>query len=462
MPKTVETINPANGQKLASYNLNSLEEAIGAAKHAHDAYESNWSLLSVGDRAGLLKELAKSIRSKKNAYAKIMTEEMGKPITQSEAEVEKCAWAAEVYANNSEKWLEDEIAETDAKKSYVTFEPIGTILSIMPWNFPFWQALRFAIPTLVAGNTSILRHSNVCPGSAFAIEESFRNAGFPEGVFTTVVTDHDTVTKLVESKWINGVSLTGSSEAGTLVGEVAARNLKKFVLELGGSDPFIVVDDANVKSAAEVGVNARLLNSGQSCICAKRFIITQTVAKEFIESFVTEIERKKVGDPMDPKTDVGPLCNKNQVETVDSQVKESLSKGAKALAGATKMDGPGAFYAPTVLSDVNLGMQVMIDEVFGPVAPLYVVANEEEAIRVANLSEFGLGASLWTTDPLRAKRLVPRIESGMVFVNSLVKSDPRMPFGGIKKSGVGRELSKFGLREFVNIKSVNVYGMDAF
>ncbi len=385
---------------------------------------------------------------------------MGKPISQSEAEIEKCASTAEVYSQNSEKWLQDEIAETDAKRSYVTHEPLGTILSIMPWNFPFWQAFRFAIPALAAGNTSLLRHSNLCPGSALAIEESFKNAGLPEGVFSTIITEHETVTRLIESQWVNGVSLTGSVEAGSRVGEVAARNLKKFVLELGGSDPFIVLDDAEVKSAAEVGANARLLNSGQSCICAKRFIIAESIAKQFTEAFVREFERKKTGDPMDPKTDVGPLSSIKQVDSVDSQVKDSVSKGARPRIGGTRRPGPGAYYEPTILSNVDLKMKVMNEEVFGPVAPLYVVPNEDEAIRVANNSEFGLGASLWTTDPERAKRLVRRIESGMVFVNALVKSDPRMPFGGIKKSGVGRELSKYGLKEFVNVKSVNVYGID--
>jgi acyl-CoA reductase-like NAD-dependent aldehyde dehydrogenase len=455
--KTIQTVNPATGEKLASYELFSEEKTIGVARNARAVFEK-WRKLPAGERADYLKKLAAALRSKKKDYARTMTMEMGKPITQAEAEVEKCAWAADYYAENAEKWLEDEFVTTEAKSSYVSFEPLGTILSIMPWNFPFWQAFRFAIPAVVAGNTSILRHASVCPGSALAIEEAFKNAGFPEGVFTTVITDHAAVAKLIESDYISGVSLTGSTEAGQRVGETAARNFKKFVLELGGSDPFIVLEDANVERAAQVGATARLQNAGQSCICAKRFIVAKGVAKEFTEKFVREFEKKKVGDPLDAKTDVGPLVDAEAVKTIDIQVRDAVSKGAATRFGGAPLT-PGFFYEPTVLDNVDKRMKVTFEEVFGPVAPIYVVEDEAQAIRTANDSEFGLGASLWTSDGARAKRIAREIQSGMVFVNELTKSDPRMPFGGIKKSGLGRELSKYGLKEFVNVKSVSIYGV---
>ena len=326
MQHLVEPINPATGEKIASYEMLSAPQALEAARNAHDAFEK-WRKLSIGERSDYLKKLASSLRAKKSEYAKIMTLEMGKPISQSESEVEKCAWTAEVYAESSEKWLAEEQVSTDAKLSYIEFDPLGVVLSIMPWNFPFWQALRFAIPSLVAGNTTLLRHSNVCPGSALAIEEAFKNAGFPDGVFTTIITDHDTVTKLIESKEVVGVSLTGSTEAGRLVGESAAKNFKKFVLELGGSDPYIVLEDADVKEAAKVGAAARLINTGQSCISAKRFIVVRSMAKEFLDGFVGEFEKKNVGDPMNPKTDVGPLVNAQAVKTLDEQVRDAVSRG---------------------------------------------------------------------------------------------------------------------------------------
>ncbi len=458
MPKRfIETVNPATGEKLASYELQPIDEVAGVAKRAKQTYYSKWGSLSISEREEYLRSLAKAIRSKKSEYAKLMTSEMGKPILQSEAEVEKCAWAAEVYAENAEAWLQDEFAKTDSKLSYVTYQPLGVILSIMPWNFPFWQAFRFAIPALAAGNTSLLRHSSVCTGSALAIQEAFENAGFPEGVFTTIITDHDTAAQLIESEPIAGVSLTGSVEAGQRVAEVAGKSLKKCVLELGGSDPFIVLSDADVEAAAKVGVDARLVNSGQSCIASKRFIVEESVAKEFTEKFVSEVQKKKTGDPMDRSTDVGPLSSRQAVETLDLQVKDAMAKQSRVLIGGRARDGPGAFYEPTVLDRVGMNMKVLSEEVFGPVAPVLSVPSEDEAIRIANDSEFGLGASLWTNDFARAKKLARRIESGMVFVNALVKSDPRMPFGGIKKSGIGRELSKFGLKEFVNVKSVNMY-----
>jgi acyl-CoA reductase-like NAD-dependent aldehyde dehydrogenase len=452
-----ETVNPATGETIKSYNLQSTEKAAGVAKKAKETFYTNWREKSIEEREEYLRSLAKVLRQKKSSYSEIMTTEMGKPISQAEAEVEKCAWTAEVYAENAKKWLEKEFATTDSKESYVEFDPLGVILSVMPWNFPFWQAFRFAIPTLVAGNVSILRHSNVCPGSALAIQEAFEDAGFPEGVFTTVITNHDVVADLIASDYISGVSLTGSVGAGQRIGEVASQYLKKFVLELGGSDPFIVLADADVEKAAKVGAEARLLNSGQSCICAKRFIVAKSIANEFTERFVAEVAKKKVGDPLKKETDVGPLAYKEQVTTVDAQVRDAISKNARVLLGGKPRSVKGAFYEPTVLDRLNSTMKVVSEEVFGPVAPILSVESEEEAIKLANDSEFGLGASLWTDDLEKAKLLATKIESGMVFINALVKSDPRMPFGGIKKSGIGRELSKYGLKEFTNWKSVNVY-----
>jgi acyl-CoA reductase-like NAD-dependent aldehyde dehydrogenase len=453
-----ETINPATGQKFATYRLISSKEASEVAKKVDSAYRNEWSLLRLSERASYMRAIAKSLRSKKREYSIIMTEEMGKPIVQSEAEIEKCAWTAEVYAENAERWLENEPAKTDAEKSYVTFNPLGVVLAVMPWNFPFWQAIRAIIPAMLAGNTVILRHSNSCPGSALAIEGSIKNAGFPENSFRTIIASHETVARLIESDMIRGVSLTGSVDAGRTIGELAGRNLKKCVLELGGSDPFVVLEDANVEQAAKVGAEARLINSGQSCIAAKRFIVVKRNAEEFTRKFVEETKKKVTGDPTDKKTDVGPLVNKQAVEKLDAQVKDALAKGAKPLVrGGPRGNSAGAFYDPTVLSQVNLGMRVMKEEVFGPAAPIYVVENDAEAIRVANDSELGLGATIWTDKLEIAASLAPKIESGAVFFNALVKSDPRMPFGGIKNSGIGRELAKYGLKEFVNTKSVNVY-----
>jgi acyl-CoA reductase-like NAD-dependent aldehyde dehydrogenase len=453
----IKTTNPATGEHLESYPIFSDDEVARVARRARAAFEK-WRKLSVDERSDYLRKLASALRAKKNDYAKLMTLEMGKPISQSESEIDKCAWTAEYYAENTKSWLAEEYVETDAKSSFVEFDPLGVILSVMPWNYPFWQVLRFAIPTVVAGNTSILRHSTVCPGSALAVEEAFENAGFPEGVFTSVIAGHDTVAKLMASKEIAGVSLTGSVEAGRRIGELAAQNFKKSVLELGGSDPYIVLEDADVREAARTGADARLLNSGQSCIAAKRFIVVESAAGEFVEEFVSQMGKKKTGDPMDAETDVGPLVNVEAVEALDEQVRSSVSKGARVRVGGKPLPGKGAFYPPTVLDNVKLDMKVIREEVFGPVAPVYVVRDEAEAISVANDSDFGLGSSLWTTDMERARRVAREIQSGMVFVNALTKSDPRMPFGGVKRSGIGRELSKYGLREFVNVKSVNIYG----
>ncbi len=451
-----QTINPATEEVIAEHELMPKEEVLDAAKKSHAAF-FQWKSFDVSERSPYFKNLAQTLRENKEIYSELMTLEMGKPIKQSLAEVEKCAWTAEFYAENAGKWLEDEAVQVDGKNHFVSFEPLGTILSIMPWNFPFWQALRFATPTLIAGNVSILKHSNHVPQCALAIEDAFIKAGFPENVFKTVITDHEITGDLIKSDLIHGVSLTGSTSAGSRIAELAGKNLKKVVLELGGSDPFIVLDDADAEFAAKNAVTGRNINTGQSCIAAKRFIVAKNIADKFSRIFAEEAGKLIVGDPMDMKTDVGPLVNKDGLNIIEAQVHDAVSNGARVLAGGKRLERKGYFYMPTVLSDIKMSMKVVTEEVFGPVAPIIIVNNEEDAIKIANNTEFGLGASIWTANEERGLKIAKKIEAGDVFINSIVKSDPRMPFGGVKKSGIGRELSKYGLREFVNIKGVNVY-----
>lgn len=451
-----KTINPATEELIAEYEIMPKEEVIDAAKSSHAAFHE-WKHFDISERAGYFRKLAQVLRNNKGRYAKLMTTEMGKPIRQSLSEVEKCAWTAEVYADNAAKWLEDEIVQADGKKHAVAFEPLGAILSVMPWNFPFWQAFRFGIPILIAGNTSILKHSNAVPQCALAIESAFNEAGFPGNVFKTIIADHESVAELVKSDLIQGVSLTGSTSAGARIAELAGRSLKKVVLELGGSDPFIVLEDADAGFAAKNAVTGRTMNAGQSCIAAKRFIVMESVADEFSKIFSEAADALAVGDPMDMKTDVGPLVSKDALLQIEEQVNDAVKKGAKVLAGGKRLERKGYFYKPTVLSDVTANMKVAAEEVFGPVAPVIIVNDEEEAIKIANSTEFGLGASIWTSDERKGLGIAKRIEAGAIFINSVVKSDPRMPFGGIKKSGIGRELSNYGLKEFVNIKGYNVY-----
>lgn len=451
-----KTINPATEEEIAEHELMPKDEVLDAARKSHAAF-MQWKDFDISERAPYFRNLAQILRENRERYAKLMTLEMGKPIKQALAEIEKCAWTAEVYADNAEKWLEEETIHADGKKHIVSFEPLGCILSVMPWNFPFWQALRFGIPTLIAGNVSILKHSNQVPQCALAIEEAFLQAGFPENAFKAVITSHEAVGELVKSDLINGVSLTGSTAAGARVATLAGASLKKVVLELGGSDPFIVLDDADVEFAAKNAVTGRTMNSGQSCIAAKRFIVAKNIADEFSGIFAEETGKLIVDNPMGMKTDVGPLVNKEGLIQIENQVGDAVSKGAIILTGGKRLDRKGYFYKPTVLSNTKSSMKVVTEEVFGPVAPIIVVDNESEAVKIANNSEFGLGASIWTNDENKGLEIAKKIEAGDVFINSIVKSDPRMPFGGIKKSGIGRELSKYGLREFVNIKGINVY-----
>jgi len=450
------SINPATGEvirELELYSEDRIDEAIKKAKAAF----SGWKNLDVSERAEYLKNAAKVLRRRKKELGGIITMEMGKPIKESVPEIEKCAWALEYFAENAERFLEPEVVETDAKRAFVQFEPRGIVLSIMPWNFPFWQALRFGSPALAGGNVVLLKHSSYVPLCAIEIERVFLEAGFPEGVYQTLLIDGQTASKLISRDEINAVSLTGSISAGQKVAEAAGKNIKKLVLELGGSDPFIVLPDADIEEAARAGVASRFLDAGQSCIAAKRFIVVQSIEEEFTSKFVEFARDLKVGDPMDENTDIGPLVRVQQIEALEEQVKDALSKGATVLLEGGRLKRRGFFYSPVVLTDLKKDMKVLKEETFGPVAPIIAVKDGSEAIKAANDSEFGLGASVWSGNREKAIRLAGEIESGVVVINSLVRSDPRLPFGGVKKSGIGRELSKFGLYEFMNIKSISVY-----
>ncbi len=450
------TVNPATEEIIAEFDTMPLNEIIEIVEKCNMAYQS-WSRLNLSNRIEYINNLVEVLRKNKQRYAKIITTEMGKPIKESLAEIEKCAWMAEVYTENAETWLAEEEVIADGKEHRVIFQPIGIILSIMPWNFPFWQALRFAVPTLIAGNVSILKHSNIVPQCALVIEEAYKDAEFPENIFRTVITDHKSVEKLIELNIIRGVSFTGSTEAGVKLAEVAGRNLKKLVLELGGSDPFIVLDDVDVDYAAKNAVLGRTINTGQSCIAAKRFIVSEKVAEQFSNRFAELMSELIVSDPMDKETDIGPLVNQESLSQVEDQVKDAVAKGARILIGGTRLPRKGYYYAPTVLTNISSDMKVVSEEVFAPVAPIIVVKDDDEAIKIANSTEFGLGGSIWTSDIRRGESLAREVESGTVFINSITKSDPRMPFGGVKQSGFGRELAKFGLREFVNVKGLNIY-----
>lgn len=452
-------MNPATEKMIAEYELMSRAEVFSIVDQCASAF-ATWREYSITERVNYIKKLSEALRNNNEKYSKLITLEMGKPIKESHAEVEKCAWAADFYAENAELWLKPEDVEADGVSHTIVYQPLGVILSIMPWNFPFWQALRFAIPTLLAGNVSILKHSNTVPSCALAIEEAFNTAGFPKNVFRTILADHGTVSELIASKDIRGVSFTGSSKVGAELAGLAGKNLKKSVLELGGSDPFIVLEDADIELAARNAVLGRTINTGQSCIAAKRFIVVDQVAEGFSKRFAELMSELVVGDPNDKGTEIGPLVSSEAVEQLDAQVQDAVNKGAKVLTGGARFDRKGYFYSPTVLTNIKPDMKVVTEEVFGPVAPIIIVADEVEAVSVANSSDFGLGGSVWTSDLSRGKRLAEQIESGTVFVNSVTKSDPRMPFGGVKDSGFGRELARFGLMEFVNVKGINVYRHD--
>lgn len=449
----IQSINPATETVNQTFETLTDTETFQICKNARKAFHA-WKKIPIAKRCDYLKKLAAVLKSKKNEYGKLITLEMGKPIQQSIAEIEKCAWAADFFAEQAESWLADEIIKTEAKKSFIAYEPLGVILSIMPWNFPFWQLIRFAVPALAAGNVSILRHSNSVPMCAMAIEEAFQLAGFPEHVFKTIITDHPVIKKIIRRNAVDGVSLTGSIAAGKIIGELSGKYIKKFVLELGGSDPFIVLKDADIDTAAAGAVEGRNVNSGQSCVASKRFIVVKEVADEFIQKFIEKMRALKIGDPLDSTVQTGPLANQHQLDLLEDQVKRSVAMGAQIAIGGKKLSSPGYFFEPTVITHVKKNMPVFKEEVFGPVAPVMIVNNEKAAIKLANDSMLGLGSSLWTSDLNNAENVARQIESGLVFINSIVKSDPRLPFGGIKQSGIGRELSRHGMLEFVNIKSI--------
>lgn len=451
-----ETINPATEERIATYETMSPREIREIAARVHAAYRS-WRQRPLAERAAAVHRLANTIRAQCDQHARLISLEMGKPIVQSRAEVEKCAFLCDVYAAHAAAWLAPEKVTADGRMHHVIFQPLGVILSIMPWNFPYWQALRFAVPAIVAGNASILKHARNVPQCAFGIEALFKDAGFPEDIFRTILADHDAVAELMGSELIQGVSLTGSTGAGARIAAQAGRHLKKVVLELGGSDPFIVLEDADIEFAARQAVTGRMVCTGQSCIAAKRFIVREEIATAFTERFAEFMDALRVGDPLDEKTDVGAIVDQNALDELLAQLTESVERGARIVVGGQRLARPGYFFAPTVVADTTSDMRIAAEEVFGPIAPILVAANDEEALRIANDSEFGLGGSVWTRDIDRGIALAERLEAGTTFVNSIVKSDPRMPFGGIKKSGLGRELSHYGLREFVNIKGVSVY-----
>jgi len=430
----IQSINPATEEVLASFDAftpDQVDEAIG---QADDAFRA-WRARSFSERALPMRKLARIFRERADRYGALMTSEMGKPITEARAEVEKCAFGCEHFAEHAARYLSDEPIESNARRSIVAFEPLGVILAVMPWNFPFWQVIRFAAPALMAGNAAVVKHASNVPQSALAIEEAFRDAGFPDGLVRTVLVPGGAIEPIIADPRIRAVTLTGSSDTGSRIAELAGRELKKTVLELGGSDPYIVLADADVDAAAKTGARARNQNNGQSCIAAKRFIAERAVANDFERGFAKAVEDLVVGDPMDPKTQVGPLARRDLLETLERQVDESVRAGARVLTGTEEMP-------------------VFKEETFGPVAAVLRVADADEAIRVANDSAYGLGASLWTRDIARAERLARRIESGSVFVNGMVASDPRLPFGGVKRSGYGRELSAFGIREFTNVQTI--------
>ena len=450
----ISTINPATGQIIQSYEGTDIEQISYIVSNARTAFEM-WKKKDLVERCDYIRNLAKVLNKNRDRYAKVITQEMGKPITQSYAEIEKCIWLCEYYCEYAESFLRDQIIPTEFRKSFVSFEPLGIVVGIMPWNFPFWQVMRYVVPTLIAGNVAILKHSSVCIGSSLNIRDSLTEAGFPENVFQIVIGDYRAGEALVQSK-IDAVSVTGSVSTGKRVAELTAKGLKKFVLELGGSDPFIVLEDADLNHTVPQAVHSRLLNTGQSCIAAKRFIVMKEIVDKFTKLFVQNIEEEIVGDPMDTKTTVGPLARDSQRQTLINQVNDSKSKHAEILLGGNIIDGSGYYYEPTVVSKVNHEMDILREEVFGPVAPIVIVENEVEAIMEANNSEFGLGASIWTSSFERGLRLAREIQSGVVKINEMVRSDPRLPFGGVKHSGIGRELSEFGIREFVNVKSIAV------
>lgn len=452
---TIASVNPATGETLRTFDPHSeveIEAKLAAAQRAYQRLRR----LPVAERAARLSRAGEILEAEKDTLGRLMTLEMGKPIRAAVAEAEKCAWVCRHYAENAEQMLAPEPVATGARRSYVLFQPIGPVLAVMPWNFPFWQVFRFAAPALAAGNVGLLKHASNVPQCALAIEDVLRRAGFEEGAFQTLLVGASVVPRLLADERVAAATLTGSEGAGRSVGAEAGRQIKKTVLELGGSDPFVVMPSADLDAAVAAAVKARIINNGQSCIAAKRFIVHEAIAPEFERRFGETMSRLVVGDPLDPATEVGPLATEQVRADIEAQVEASLAAGARALTGGRRLDRPGYFYAPTALADVPRDAPAAAEETFGPVAAILRVKDLDEAIRLANATRFGLGASAWTQDAAEEERLVHEIEAGQVFVNAMVASDPRLPFGGVKQSGYGRELAAYGMREFMNIKTVYV------
>jgi succinate-semialdehyde dehydrogenase/glutarate-semialdehyde dehydrogenase len=449
----IATINPATGETLRTFAPLTEPELEARLACAAEAYRRH-RRTPIPDRARLMLRAAEILESEKDRFGRLMVTEMGKPLKAAVDEAVKSAWGCRYYAEHAERFLADEIVETSAARSWVRYQPIGPVLAVMPWNFPFWQVFRFAAPALMAGNVGLLKHASNVPQCALAIEEIFSRAGFAEGVFQALLIETDQVKRVIEDPRVAAVTLTGSTGAGGHVASAAGKAIKKTVLELGGSDPFIVLPSADLDTAVKTAVKARVINNGQSCIAAKRFIVHEAIAEEFERRYVAGMEALVVGDPMDPATDVGPLATEAQARTIQAQVEQTVAAGARLLTGGRRLDGPGWYYAPTALAGITPDSPAYHDEVFGPVAMLFRVSSLEDAIRLANDSPFGLGASAWTRDDRERDRLVEELEAGMVFINAMVASDPRIPFGGVKQSGYGRELGPFGMREFLNVKAV--------
>lgn len=449
----IASINPATGKLLKSFEPHSDAQIDEKLERAKDIF-CRFRKTSFGERAKSMLKAAEILEGEKELYGRMMTTEMGKTFRSAVEEAVKCAWACRHYAEHAENFLADEVVDTGATKSYVRYQPLGPVLAVMPWNFPFWQVLRAAAPAIMAGNVMLLKHASNVPQCALMIEALFRRAGFPEGVFQTLLIGAAKVDAILNDPRVFAATLTGSEGAGVQVGVGAAQRVKKVVLELGGSDPFIVMPSANLDEAVATAVRARILNNGQSCINAKRFIIAQPIAEEFQKRFVKTMENLKIGDPFDEKTDLGPLSTESGVKDIEDQVERSVKAGARVVTGGKKLDRPGFFYAPTVIVDIPKGSAAYSEEFFGPVANVFFAKNIDDAIRIANDTRFGLGASVWTNDAEERERFINDIESGMVFVNRMVASDPRLPFGGVKWSGYGRELGVHGVREFTDIKTV--------
>jgi succinate-semialdehyde dehydrogenase/glutarate-semialdehyde dehydrogenase len=449
----IATINPTTGETLKTFpelNAEQIETKLQLAASTFNTYKHT----SFADRAAWMLRAAEILETEKQELGKMMTIEMGKPLKAAVSEAEKCAWVCRYYAETAAQHLADRPVETNAKQSFVRFQPLGPVLAVMPWNFPFWQVFRFAAPALMAGNVGLLKHASNVPQCALAIEDIFTRARFPEGAFQTLLVGSDKVEAILNDGRVVAATLTGSEPAGSSVAGIAGKQIKKTVLELGGSDPFVVMPSANLKEAVTTAVKARTLNNGQSCIAAKRFIVASAIYDQFERGFVAEMRALRVGDPLEENTDIGPLATPQIVDDLDEQVKRAVRAGARVLTGGRRINRTGNFYEPTVLVDIDPSTPVSCEEIFGPVAMLFRVDNIDEAIRLANATTFGLGSAAWTNDPGEQQRFINELEAGCVFINGMVASDPRLPFGGVKHSGYGRELAEFGIREFVNIKTV--------